>query len=178
MLMTWIKERGKMKFANIIYSQRKDGLTIGDDMQLLGIENLYKYMNINYNDVIRIEFSKLQKYKGPTVILPISFPLLNYNNDNLITCFSPKIVPVFWGFCILADTYSDDDVKYLKKYEPTGCRDQYTYKNMIKHGISAYINTCMTIGLPTSVTPQMLENRTKIFCIDGNGKLKSYIPDE
>ena len=35
-----------MKFANIIYTKRNDRLTIGDDMQLLAIENLYKYMGI------------------------------------------------------------------------------------------------------------------------------------
>lgn len=164
-----------MKYARIVYTKRKDGLTIGDDMQLLGIDNLYRYMGINLSDVVDIEFEELVTYEGEQVILPISFPLIGYNKKNRISCFSEKITPVFLGVCILASEYNIDDINYFKKYEPIGCRDQYTYENMIRQGINAYINTCMTLALPLSVMKKNNEKK-KIYCIDVNGELKKRIP--
>ena len=70
---------------------RKGRCTIGDDMQLLAIENLYKYMGIDYNEVVRIPFSELSTYSGEYVILPLSFPFYGYSNGINITNFSPKI---------------------------------------------------------------------------------------
>lgn len=166
-----------MKFANIIYNKRNDRLTIGDDMQLLGIENLYKYMGIDYNEVIRIEFSELSTYDGEYVILPISFPFLGYTKDNIITKFSDKIIPVFLGFCILTSTLTDIDIAYLKKYEPIGCRDVYTLNNLRSNGIQSYLNTCMTLCFP-KVRDSLNHSKKIIYCVDISEKLKSYIPKE
>lgn len=56
----------------------------------------------------------------------IIIPFYGYSNANNITNFSPKIIPVFLGFATMANTYNTADISYLKKYEPIGCRDQYT----------------------------------------------------
>lgn len=167
-----------MKFANIIYSKRNDRLTIGDDMQLLAIENLYNYMNIDYENVIRIPFHELTTYDGEYVILPISFPLTAYSHEDIITCFSDKIIPVFLGLCVLQDNYSEQDVQYFKRYEPIGCRDKHTLTVMRHHGILAYLNTCMSVGFPKRVFEENLNKRNKIICIDVNETLKSKIPQE
>lgn len=53
-----------MKYGNIIYNKRKGRLNLGDDIQLLAIENLYKMMNIDYKDVVRIEFADLYTWGG------------------------------------------------------------------------------------------------------------------
>lgn len=64
--------------------------------------------------------------------------LFNGNSKGLdITNFSPKIVPVFWGFGIRNDFLSDIDVQYLKKYETIGCRDEFTQKVLRRYGIEA-----------------------------------------
>lgn len=166
-----------MKYGKLVYTKRNDGLTIGDDMQLLGIENLYNYMGISDEDILNVDFHELKHYDGESVILPISFPLLNYSEGTTITCYSEKIIPVFLGVCILANEYCDEDIAYLKRFEPIGCRDQYTYDNMRKNGIDAYVNTCMTLALPRVVNEKDLAKREKIFCIDVNGKLKEKIPE-
>lgn len=83
-----------MKFANIIYNKRNQRLTIGDDVQLLSVENLYHYMGVDYSEVVRISLDECWDYDGEDVVLPISFPLLSYHGTD-ITCFSPKIHPVF-----------------------------------------------------------------------------------
>ena len=167
-----------MKFANIIYTKRNDRLTIGDDMQLLAIENLYKYMGINYDEVVRIPYNELSTYNGEYVILPISFPLTAYSHNDLITCFSDRIIPVFLGLCVLQDTFTQKDIEYFKKYEPIGCRDEYTLKNMRKNGIKAYLNTCMSVGFPKRIDEKDLIGRKKVICVDVNGKLKEKIPQE
>ena len=73
-----------MKFANIVMT-RNGRCTIGDDIQLLAIENLYRYMGIDYNEVVRIPFNELATYDGDYVVLPISFPLHGYSHDAVIT---------------------------------------------------------------------------------------------
>lgn len=166
-----------MKFANIIYNKRNDRFTIGDDMQLLGIENLYKYMGVSDQEIIRIEFSELSTYSGEYVILPISFPFLGYTKDNIITNFSDRIIPVFLGFCILTSELHPKDIEYLRKYEPIGCRDEYTLRNLRKLGISCYLNTCMTLTLP-KVREKKDLTKKDIYCVDISDKLKKYIPKD
>ena len=164
-----------MKFGNIILD-RKGRCTVGDDIQLLAIENLYRFMNIPYDEVVRIPFSQLATYDGEYVVLPLSFPFYGYSNENNITNFSPKIIPVFLGFATMAKIYNDIDIAYLKKYEPIGCRDQYTMNAVRNNGIKAYLNGCLTATLPK--VRQGTEGRKKIFCVDVSPLLRSYIPKE
>ena len=43
-----------MRYANIIYNKRNGRLNLGDDIQLLAIENLYRKLGIDYSEVVRI----------------------------------------------------------------------------------------------------------------------------
>lgn len=165
-----------MKYANIVFNKRGDELTIGDDIQLLAIENLYKYMGINYDDVVRIERTDLQTYNGEMVVLPVTFPFTAYYDDLTITCFSEKIIPVFLGLCIFSKVLNQKDVNYLKKFAPIGCRDEYTLETMKKYNIPAYLNACMTLTFPRSTKNR--NNLKRIFCIDVQEELIPYIPEE
>lgn len=164
-----------MKFANIVMT-RKGRCTIGDDMQLLAIENLYKYMGIDYKEVVRIPFSELSTYSGEYVILPLSFPFYGYSNGINITNFSPKIIPVFLGFASMIQKYSDCDISYLKKYEPIGCRDQYTMEGLRKNGIEAYLNGCVTLTLPK--VRNGYDDKKTIFCVDLTDDIVNLIPKD
>lgn len=164
-----------MKYANIIYENRYDRMNLGDDIQLLSIENLYKYMGINYDEVIRINYRELGTYDGEYVVLPISFPMLAYSHKQYVTNFSHKIIPVFLGVCILKDTFSAEEVVYLKKWEPIGCRDLYTLENMRKHGIKAYLNGCMTLGFPQR--DKNIKGKA-IYAVDIPDNLRKVIPEE
>lgn len=164
-----------MKFANIVM-KRNGRCTVGDDIQLLAIENLYKYMGINYDDVIRISFNELHSYSGEYCILPISFPLYGFSHEHFVTCFSERIIPVFLGMATMIQDYCNEDIQYLKKFEPIGCRDQYTMKNLRKNGISSYLNGCMTITLPR--VRDGYDNRKKIYCIDLTDDIIQNIPKD
>ena len=163
-----------MKFANIIYYRGNGRMTIGDDMQILAIENLYKEMGIDYNDVIRIPFHSLHNYDGEYVVLPISFPLYGYNHDITITQFSPKIIPVFLGLSMLTDHLSEEDIMYLRRYEPIGCRDIWTMNNLRKKNIQAYLYGCITATYPQRWTK---EGKNRVFCVDVPEDFKRYIPE-
>ncbi len=164
-----------MKFANIIMN-RKGRCTVGDDIQLLAIENLYKNMGIDYNEVVRIPFSELSTYDGDYVVLPISFPLYGYSHEDFVTCFSEKIIPVFLGFATMKQDYRLEDIEYLKRYQPIGCRDQYTMEGLRKNCVDAYLNGCITLTLPK--VRNGYDDKKKIYCIDLTDDLIEKIPKE
>ena len=163
-----------LKYENIIDNKRNERVNLGDDMQLLAVENLYRYMNINYSDVVRVELSDLYDWGGEELILPISFPLLALHGEKmLITCFSEKIHPVFLGLSILAKKLCEEEVEYLNRYSPIGCRDNYTLEIMKKYNIPAYLFGCLTATLPRRTEN---EKQTVVYCVDMPNELKKHIP--
>lgn len=64
--------------------------------------------------------------------------------------------------------------KYFKKYESIGCRDEFTYNEMLRYGIKAYLMGCLTITLPKRT--QKPEGN-KMYIIDVHPSINSYIPD-
>lgn len=163
-----------LKFGNIIFD-RKERLTIGDDIQLLAIENLYNHMGVDYSEVIRIPFHQLATYDGDYVVLPISFPLYGYHTGIKITQFSDKIIPVFLGLSTLSQNYSVEDLNYLRRFEPIGCRDYYTMEGLRNNGVQAYLNCCMTSTLPKR---DPCGEYDKIYCIDVPESFVKHIPQE
>lgn len=154
-----------MKFANLIVDS-KVVKNIGDDMQIFAIEYLYKYMGIDYNTVCRIPVSELRLYSGEDVILPINFPFQG------MVKLSENIIPVYIGLSLYSGCVAE--LMQLRKYEPIGCRDIYTYYELQKRGIDAYVNGCLTMTLPKN------KNSTcgdKYFIVDAPDKLMPYIPE-
>lgn len=164
-----------MRFANIFFDgDRKSAINIGDDLQLIAIENLYKEMGVDYNEVIRIGLSQLSSYDGEYVILPISFPLYGYREELYITMFSPKIIPVFLGLSIMSGNISEEEVIYLRRFEPIGCRDYYTVELLRGKNICAYLNGCMTATLPHAGSVKGSE----VYLVDVSQKYRPYIPQD
>lgn len=164
-----------MKYANIIFDgNRKTSYNIGDDLQLVAIENLYKYMGIAEGDIVRIPFSQLVTYDGEYVVLPIAFPLYGYSHDMYITMFSNKIIPVFLALSIMSGNLTDDEVVYLRRFEPIGCRDYHTMKLMQENNIMAYLNGCMTATLPRISNLK----GEKVYFVDVPARYYQHIPEE
>lgn len=162
-----------MKYANIIFDgNRKGSVNIGDDLQLVAIENLYKRMGIPDEDIIRIGLSELSTYDGEYCILPVSFPLYGYREGTYITMFSAKIVPVFLALSIMCGNISDEECDYLRHFEPIGCRDYHTVKLLRSKGILAYLNGCITATLPRRMD---LEG-DKTYLVDVPEEYYDYIP--
>lgn len=163
-----------MKYANIVFDgNRKGSVNIGDDLQLLAIDNMYKQMGIASSEIVRIGLSELTTYDGEYVILPISFPLYGYREKMYITMFSPKIIPVFLALSIMSSNISEEECIYLRRFEPIGCRDYHTVKILRSHNIMAYLNGCMTATLPKRDNL----NGKNVYIVDLPKKYFDYIPD-
>ena len=163
-----------MRFANIIFDGNREGsYNLGDDLQLMAINHLYKEMGIHKNSILRIGMSELSYYSGEYAILPVSFPLYGYREENFITMFSPKIIPVFLSLSIMTHNISEAECVYLRRFEPVGCRDYHTMKIMREHNIMSYLNGCMTVTLPRTATGR----GTKVYLVDIPQQYLAYIPE-
>lgn len=75
---------------------------------------------------------------------------------------SEKIHPLFVAFHLnitVADKMlSPEGIKYLKRYQPIGCRDQYTTDVLKSKGIDAYFSGCMTLTLGYKYKNEVKDN--------------------
>lgn len=160
-----------MKFANLSIEAASKLRNYGEDIQIHAIELLYKYMGINYEEVVRLPLEDLFSYNGEEyLILPINFPFFGGQYRKI----SSKIIPVYLGLSMYEGTPENVEALRLKEFEPVGCRDQKTFEIMQKFGIDAYLNGCMTVTLPRATN---LQGNTKVFIVDVCEELIGYIPE-
>lgn len=160
-----------MKYGVLEY-KNPNVVNIGDAMQILAVENLYRQIGID--DFIRVSYSDLSTYDGEEVLLPICFPFYGYNDQNRVTCFSDKIIPIFLSLSLYDTNLEEDEVVYLKRFEPIGCRDEHTARGLAEKGIQTYLNGCITLTLDVSA----IRERKSVYCIDVPDEFYSYIPNE
>lgn len=174
-----------MKFANIYWqnTEIKNGtkrVNIGDNLQFFAIDNLYNKMKIDSKEIVYLKMEELCDYKGEYLILPMNWSLfdLNYMKEDRIA-ISPYIFPVFLAMTIESATHNDDffnehNIAYLKKYEPIGCRDEYTMQKLRDYGVSAYLNGCLTLTFDKRGNG---EKQKKTFIVDAPRELEKYMPE-
>lgn len=169
-----------MKFANIdsnsfaLRNGKVNGyLNFGDHIQIAAIDNLYHYMGIKKESVVRISYYDLSTYSGEQLILPVNFMLywMPLPSGDLV---SPDIIPVFLGASFPNDMPAHV-FEAMKKWEPIGCRDEGTYRCFQEHGISSYLAGCLTVALPTKEYDTQKQNG-KVFLIDAPQEMIPYIP--
>lgn len=162
-----------MRYANFKYCGRESN-SIGDQMQIIALDYIYAQMGLPKCEIVYIDKNVLRDYDGEPVILPIAFPLYEYSEKGMQTCFSDKIKPIFLGITLIVDELSIEEIAYYKKYEPIGCRDERVYQLFLKHGIDCYLNGCITAVLPKRRT----EDAKKIFLVDIPKELFQELPQE
>ena len=164
-----------MKYANLLYTGR-DVINMGDVLMPLSINHIYEKMGITPDEVVRINYRELSSYDGEVVLLPIVSAIMGYPDGKHITCWSPSIIPVFLSLNIVSQTLSKEDICYLKKYAPIGCRDHHTYSVMCKYDIPAYVNGCMTLTMRFQEREKRKES--DVLWVDVPDRLKEHIPLE
>ena len=116
---------------------------LGDFIQSEAVKQYFK------NQIIQeLDRDQLHIYKGPKVFVfmngwfmekPSNWPPSN------------NINPFFVSFHLNPASkkmmLSKTGVKYLKKYQPIGCRDTYTQKILSNCGIESYFSACLTLTL-------------------------------
>jgi hypothetical protein len=163
-----------MNFANYSYKSKR-AINIGDYMQILAIDNVYRQMGIPKEDIIYIDVDDVSTYDGDYVVLPIGLLMHNVSGDKISDGFSKKIIPVFLCYATYLTQLKKEDVAFLSKYEPIGCRDAYTASLLSQYGIQSYVNGCLTATFPKADVDRTAFS--KIFIVDASEELKNAIPD-
>lgn len=150
---------------------------IGDDIQTIAAAQLLPQvdyyilrdnMSIVY-DAKNLNIVPIEKLKNMKIAVIVSGWFMNMYNDQII--FPPEnieyMIPLFISMHISPIKqdflYSDNCIEYYKKYEPIGCRDQYTYNRLIAKGVKAYISGCLTLSLKPKNTNRLM--RRKIYYV-------------
>ena len=166
-----------MKYANIKFKTKGVKQSVGDNIQLFATDLIYEKMGIPKEDIIYIDKNDLKIYDGEPVILPISWALIDYVENGWAGRFSDKITPVFIGLNMAKDFLCEEEVKFFKKYEPIGCRDERTYNTLKLYGINVYISGCITVILLPERENKPNEKDGKIYIVDLEQPVIDLLPD-
>lgn len=150
---------------------------IGDNIQGIALEHILREeMQIDKNDIVKIDFHELSCYDGEYLIVPINLFFFGCR-DARKTWFpaSHKIIPVFVGVHFTTNCLDEESVAYLRNYAPIGCRDEYTLRTMQKYHIPAYLAGCVTATLPRRNTVQ---KAGRPFLVDVPTELEKHIPPD
>jgi len=167
-----------MKFANIDAdsfgfhngSPTSEYLNFGDHIQVLAIDNLYRFMGIPREKIVRLSYYDLQSYSGEKLILPVNL-LVNLAPLPSGVLFSPDIIPVFLGACFFNEI-PQNAIAALKKWTPIGCRDEVTYRYLCEHKVESYLAGCLTAALPERET----YSPSKVYLVDAPKDVFPFIP--
>ena len=150
---------GTVQFAGLAYRGLNN---LGDHIQSIATERLLPSIVQRFNrDTLA--------YANPTV--PLSIVMNGWFSHHPETCLprSVNLHPVFWGFHITDtndswDYFSQKEVlRYLRQYEPIGCRDPYTAERLSALGVETFVSYCLTLTLPRR---EKKPENGKVFVVD------------
>ena len=154
-----------MLYGLLKYKESKKRFNLGDNIQSLAARQFLPQVDALLNR------ETLAYYKGDPIKV-IMNGWFTHNIDNWVP--SDAIEPLFVSFHInnTAAPYmlSENGIAYLKKYQPIGCRDQYTTDTLRSKGIEAYFTGCLTLTL-NQFKVDDAQRTDEIFIVD---PLNSY----
>lgn len=157
----------------------RDG-NIGDCIQTLGVENIYKKMKIDCEKLLLVNRDDIKTYDKEDCILPMQSWFGNYANVFPLP-WSDKITPIFIGFHLnkmnnTRQKFLDEKIHLkMKPFEPIGCRDRNTRDFLIANGVEAYFSGCMTL---TFNKREKEPKNGKIFLVDLTKRTIKKLPQE
>lgn len=158
---------------------KKEG-NIGDCVQNIAVENLYKKAGVSADELVLINRDGLPNYNGE----PVRLVMQGYFAEAygyFPFPWSKKISPVFLGFHLNSTNNSrkifveKGICRDFKSFEPIGCRDRNTRDFLISKGINAYFSGCMTLTLDKR---EKSPENGKIFVVDLYKKALKKLPKE
>lgn len=157
-----------MKYGLLTYQDTYRGTNIGDYIQSLAAEQFLpridKYLNREHLNTEPDEPIKLIM-NGWFSHHPENWPPSQY------------IDPLFIAFhinSVHADKLlSSETLRYLKVYEPIGCRDQFTMNLLKSKNIESYFSGCLTLTLDKYKVSDS-ERNEKIYIVDPLFNLYSF----
>ncbi len=151
---------------------------IGDCIQNIAVEQIYKKLNINNAECINRD--DLTSYSGgdKRVVMQGWF---GNTNGTFPLPWSDNIKPIFLGFHLSANNNSremfvaNNVTKYMQEYQPVGCRDRNTRDFLQSFGIDAYFSGCLTLTFDKRTSEP---KNSKVFIVDLNTKSFRDLPDK
>lgn len=153
-------------------------LNIGDAAEYMVVEQIYRSLGVEEDQVVRLSIPQLTEYRGESLILPLNIALDSYVGYNrILSELSPDIIPVFLGMSFTVPELSKDQIECLRAYAPVGCRDERSYRYMKSLHIPCYLNGCTAAVLQADkqIIPEV---EGKIVLIDVPYGVLKYIPEE
>ena len=173
-----------MKYARLIQQCKYDLETwdkkgnLGDCIQNLAVENLYKEMGIE--NLLKINRDEILKYNGEKAILPMQGWFGNIHGI-FVAKWSKNVITVFVGFHLndyqnCRERFFEDKIyEQMKNFEPIGCRDRSTRDFLKNLGVDAYFSGCLTLTFPKREKEPV---NGKVFLVDISEDVKTKIPRE
>lgn len=145
-------------------------MSMGDIFECLAILNIYKELGVSKEELITCYPYELDSYNGEYVVLPINVYALNID-------YSRRILPVFLGLTLGGEhIISEKNLNMLRRFQPVGCRDERTMRNLQDNGVNAYLQGCLVATFEER--EQNLPSQNKVFFINPEQGIKDYIPKE
>lgn len=163
----------------------KNAKNIGDDIQTYA--SLKFLSSVDYY-VEREDISNFKSNNNePVAVIMNAWWMWKKWNWPPSRCIIPKLISMHfsswttenWGCPIKYEMLDGIGGEYLKSYEPVGCRDMNTLKELRKRKIKSYFSGCLTLTLPKQ---KKIKPKKEYICavdIDEKciNKIKSMIND-
>jgi len=163
-------------FKHEMYSENAY-CNVGDSLQGVAMDYIYSQIPIDEKNVRYIardgDYND-EPHLGETIIAAYG-GLFQTVKENRIP-LPAEFTPVFISTLIFQDFFNQypELLKYIKQYEPVGCRDEQTKSILLRHGIKAYLMGCFTVCLPKRIHKP---TDGKVFFVDTPEELNPLIPD-
>lgn len=147
---------------------------LGDDIQALAAKQFLPRVDV----ILDREF--LNQVSSKNIIKVIMNGWFTHRPDNWPPSFN--IEPLFISFhispLIANKLLSRKTVEYLKKYEPIGCRDEYTRDLLKSKGVDAYFSGCLTLTLDYGYShlKNPKKQKEEILIVDLDDYAVRYLP--
>ena len=163
----------------------KNAKNIGDDIQTYASLKFLPFVDYY---VEREDISNFKSNNNePVAVIMNAWWMWKKWNWPPSRCIIPKLISMHfsswttenWGCPIKYEMLDGIGGEYLKSYEPVGCRDMNTLKELRKRKIKSYFSGCLTLTLPKQ---KKIKPKKEYICavdIDENciNKIKSMIND-
>lgn len=153
---------------------------IGDCIQNIAVENLYREMGFSDNEILKINRDDIHLYNEQKVLLPMQGWFGNVHSVFSLN-WSKYIHPVFLGFHLsesgkCREKFVEEEIyERMKEFEPIGCRDRNTRDFLRQYGVCAYFSGCMTLTFPKR---KREPENGKIFIVDLVKEAEYILPDK
>jgi hypothetical protein len=149
-----------MKNALLVYQSYNSYFNIGDYVQSLAASQFF-------HDKIDLFINRehLNEYSGEQAKLIMNGWFIHESHN---WPPSDSIVPLFVSFHMNSvarnELLSSESIKYLKTWQPIGCRDKETARLLVERGVDSYFSGCLTLTIGESYKSR--EKSEDVYFVD------------